>query len=166
MGATVQFSTTNHFNASAANVAEALRDPDFYESLDELPDIAIPEVVSNTASDDSTLLVVRYRYTGHVDGFVRRFIGNEPLTWLQHTTFEHDTHNAAIKIETEVARELLRCSGTMTLDGDKKTSTRVIAANLDVRIPLISGRVASSLIPGIIARIDAEAEALDGWLAG
>ena len=160
----MQFSTTNTFNASAADVAEALRDPNFYESLDALPDIAVPEVVSCSGSGDSAMLVVRYRYTGKVDGFVRRFIGNEPLTWLQHTPFEPGSHNARIKSETEVARELLRCSGTMTLDGEKKTSTRVIAANLDVRIPLISGRVANSLIPGIIARIDAEADALNDLL--
>ena len=160
----MQFSTTNHFNASAAHVAEALRDPDFYESLDALPDMATPEVVSNTVAANATILVVRYRYTGNVDGFVRRMVGNEPLAWLQHTSFDHDSNNATIKIETEVAKELLRCSGTMKLDGAKKTSTRVIDASLDVRIPLISGRVANSLIPGIIARIDAEADALGDWL--
>ena len=165
-GDRVQFSTTNEFNASAAHVVEALRDPEFYGSLDSLPDIATPEVVSHTVTNDSTLLIVRYRFTGQIDGFVRRLIGNEPLSWLQHTRFEDGAEQALVKIESEVARDLLRCNGTMVFTGTRRSSTRVMAANLDVRIPFIAGRVANSLVPGIVARIDAEAKGLNDWLAG
>ncbi len=159
----MQFSTTNQFNASAAAVAEALRDPAFYASLDTLPDIDIPEVVA-VSNQPSNRLTVRYRYLGQVDGIVRRFVGNGPVTWLQHTDFEADDLSAAIRIESEVARDLLRCTGSMSLSDTKETATRIITADLDVRVPLISGRLEQSLIPGIRDRIDAEAIALDQWL--
>ncbi len=160
----MHFSTTNHFNGDTTQVIAALNDPAFYEWLDDLPDLATPEVVAHQSGRKESSISVRYRYIGNVDGFVKRLIGNEPLSWVQHTTFDLSSETAQFEIESEVASDLLRCNGTMELLTTEGGSVRNLEADLDVRIPLISGKVAGKLIPGIISRIDAEAGALDFWL--
>ena len=57
------------------------------------------------------------------------------------------------------------CNGTFVLhDADGGQCLRTLDGELRIRVPIIGSRAEKSLAPGIMRRLDLEAEALDRYL--
>ncbi len=93
----VRFSAEHRFPGAPAAVAAVLGDPDFYREL-ELPDLRLLEVrparsprsevgsrvgAASSGPPQDLALVLRYEFTGSLDGVALRLLGGERLTWSQ-----------------------------------------------------------------------------------
>jgi hypothetical protein len=161
----VKLNATHRFAAPIGAVCDAMGDPDFYAGL-RLPDVDPPEVLVRTVKGTRTDIHVRFRYTGKLDPIARRIVGNDHVTWVQRLEIDPPSQSCALSVAPEVGVMPVTCGGTFTLhpiDGDR--CLRTLAGDLRVRVPLIGSRAERSLAPGILRRLDLEAEALDHYLA-
>jgi len=160
----MELRATHRFDAPAHAVATASTDPDFYAAL-ELPDVETPEILAHEATDVSVMLRVRLRFTGALDPVARRVIGAERISWVQELRLDLPTRRGELTVVPDVQQDRIDLKAQVELIEDSATATtRRIAGDLKVRIPLVGGRAERSLVPGIERRLDAEAEALRDWL--
>jgi hypothetical protein len=140
-------------------------DPDFYAGL-HLPDVELPEVIARTATGDHVDIHVRFTYTGKLDPIARRVVGHDRVAWVQRLVIDTSSQSCALSVTPEVGVVPVTCTGTFELHGaDGEQSLRTLAGELRVKVPLIGARAERSLAPGIVRRLDLEAEALDRFLA-
>ncbi len=156
----------HEFPAPVAAVEAAMADPAFYGQLRDLPDIAPPAVISRTETGSRITLEVRYVFTGKVDPIVKRLVDVDQLVWVQTTEFDTSAHVAALTIVPEKLGSMLQCAGRFDLTPDPRGSgtVRTLTGELKVKVPLLGGRAERALGPGILRRIDLEADALRAWL--
>jgi hypothetical protein len=139
-------------------------DPAFYAEL-RLPDVEPPEVVVRTVDGDRVDMHVRFTYTGKLDPVARRIVGHEHVAWVQRLKIDPGSGTAALSVDPDVGVIPVTCSGTFTLhDVDGGRCLRTLAAELKIRVPIIGSRAEKSLAPGILRRLDLEAQALDRYL--
>ncbi|MCU1456305.1 MAG: hypothetical protein JWL73_397 [Actinomycetia bacterium] len=163
----------HEFPAAVEAVEQAMADPAFYAQLRDLPDLAPPEVVDRAAVGSRITLTVRYVFTGHVDPIVRRVVPVDQLVWVQTTEFDTAAHEATLTVVPEKLGSMLQCAGKFVLQPATRTSgdgvarpgtVRTLTGELRVKVPLLGGRAEKALGPGILRRIDLEADALRAWL--
>jgi hypothetical protein len=164
----------HEFPAPVAAVERAMADPAFYDQLRDLPDLAPPEVVARTEVGSRITLRVRYVFTGYLDPIVRRILPVEQLVWVQTTELDTAAHEASLTVVPEKLGSMLQCAGKFELVAATRTSgsgipkpgtVRTLTGELKVKVPLLGGRAEKALGPGILRRIDLEADALRAWLA-
>lgn len=153
------------FPAPARQVAELMADPEFQAAL-RLPDVEPPEIVRSDRDDHRAVLVVRYEFSGSLDPIARRVLGRDRVAWLQTLTVDFDGLTAQLEVAPQVSiGGQVDCHATLTLtDTGEASSRRSLEGRLAVRIPLVGGRAEAALAPGIMRRIDLEAEALSARL--
>ena len=139
-------------------------DPDFYARL-HLPDVELPEVIARTANGDRVDIHVRFTYTGKLDPIARRIVGHDHVAWVQRLVIDAAAHSATLTVSPEVGVIPVTCSGTFVLARMTAGCLRTLDGDLRIRVPLIGSRAERSLAPGILRRLDLEAEALDRYLA-
>ncbi len=156
----------HEFPAPVDEVEAAMADPAFFGQLHNLPDIAPPEVISRTETGSRITLEVRYVFTGEVDPIVRRLVNVDELVWVQTTEFDTSAHEAALTVVPEKLGSMLQCAARFDLSPDPRGSgtVRTLTGDLRVKVPLLGGRAEKALGPGILHRIDLEADALRAWL--
>jgi hypothetical protein len=161
----VKLTASHIFGARVAAVCEAMGDPDFYAAL-RLPDIEPPELLVRTVDGGRVDIHVRFTYTGKLDPIARRVVGHDRVAWVQRLVIDTSSQSCALSVTPEVGVVPVTCTGTFELHGaDGEQSLRTLAGELRVKVPLIGARAERSLAPGIVRRLDLEAEALDRFLA-
>jgi hypothetical protein len=157
----VHFEVVHDFPAPSAAVVDVLCDPAFHAQLD-LPDLSRPEIVTSSAEGTTRVLRLRYEYIGEVDPIARRIVGNRKLTWMQELRLDTGTYAGTLSFSAEQdARRLhgLASLAIVAID-DGTVCRRRIAGDLHVRVPLVGGTAERRIVPGLIRRLDVEAEAL------
>jgi hypothetical protein len=160
----MDFSLDHDFPAPPAAVIAVWCDSAFHTKL-ELPDLSLPEVVSETRSGATYKLELRYEFIGHLDPIAQKLLAGRKLTWLQ--TLELDTVAGAgtLTFVAEADPGRLFGSGTVALTTREPDGThRHIDGELHVKVPLVGGRAERSIVPGIVRRLDVEAEAVNAAL--
>lgn len=155
------------FDAPPEAVIEALLDPDLAPWLVELPDVGRVEVVAASGAEDGfeRSLSVRLVYDGSLDGIAATVLGSTAPSWVQTYRVEPGSLSGTLTIEPDVHGGLIDCSATVSVSATGAGSHRSIDGHLSVKVPLVGGRAERSLVPAVLARIDAEAEILRRWLA-
>jgi Protein of unknown function (DUF2505) len=167
----VRFRAEHHFAASADDVAGVLLDPDFHRTLD-LPDLARPEIVEASVDGDDAVLRLRYEYVGELDPIAKRLLGDRSLTWLQDLELDRRTGKGRLSFSAEAAPDRLYGSASVTIADDRRsagagaTSTRRFDGELRVSIGPFGGMAERRIVPGLLRRLDIEAEAVDERLRG
>jgi hypothetical protein len=162
----VKFRADHEFPAAPAAVAVVLCDPAFHTALD-LPDLSRPEVVECSASGSDRRLRLRYEFVGHLDPVARRLLGARRLTWLQELQLDVDTGTGRLSFAAEA--EPNRLYGTaevalVALGTDR--SRRSVIGDLYVKMPVVGGTAERRIVPGLVRRLDVEADALTRALSG
>lgn len=161
----MKLTASHRFAAPTARVCDGMGDPDFYAEL-RLPDIEPPEVVVRTVKGTRVDIHVRFTYTGKLDPIARRIVGHERVSWVQRLEIEPESRSCALSVDPDVGVVPVTCSGTFTLhDTEGERCLRTFEGDLRIRVPIIGSRAEKSLAPGIVRRLDLEAEALDHYLA-
>lgn len=140
-------------------VATLLVDPRF-EARVELPDLSLPEVVDHRVDGREAVLRLRYEFVGHLDPVAVRLLGGKKLTWVQELRLDVEAARGLLQFAAEADPKRLFGSATVTIDGDASGATRRFHGELVVKAPVVGGMAERRIIPGLIRRLDVEAEAL------
>lgn len=146
-------------------VIEALFDPAFYQGL-SLPDIAPPDVLDHNETDGIARLRVRYEYLGTLDPLARTVLGTDRISWVQELELASETGHGNLTIVPGVQAGRVSCSATVVVEPTPTGARRIISGALKINIPLVGGRAERAIAPGILRRLDLEAEALAAFLSG
>jgi len=155
----VHFAVEHPFTASPAQVADVMCDPAFQSRLD-LPDLARPEVVESSVDGTTRLLRLRYEYIGELNSVAKRIVGSRKLTWLQELRLDVASYTGTLSFSAEEQADRLNGQAAVTIVATDTGATRGIAGDLHVKIPLVGGTAERSIVPGLIRRLDVEAEEL------
>ena len=111
--------------------------------------------------EPTRLLKLRYEFVGHLDAIAKRVIGNRKLTWIQEMRLDSVSGLGTLSFSAEADPKKLFGSADVALvaRGDGETQ-RTVAGDLFVKVPLIGGTAEKKIVPGLVARLDVEAEAV------
>ena len=140
-------------------------DPAFHLAL-ELPDVSRPKLVTDTRTGTEHTLDLRYEFVGHVDPIVNKLLAGRPLAWRQCLTFDTASRRGTLTVVSEDGSERLRASGSIVLEetGDHGTR-RMMRGDLRVRVPVVGGTAERRIVPGLVRRLDVEADAFRARLS-
>jgi Protein of unknown function (DUF2505) len=162
----VRFHAEHQFSGSVAAVAARLVDPEFHRRL-ALPDLSLPEVLDVTRQDGITTLQLRYEYQGKLDPIAQRLLGSRRLTWLQELRYDHAANSGRLTFAAEAEPKQLHGSADFELlPDDEGGAVRTLDGELVVKVPLVGSMAERRIVPGLLRRLDVEAEALDDQLGG
>ena len=160
----MRFEAEHRFNASPDAVAPFFTDPHFYQTL-ALPDVSTPEVLESSADAQQSRLRLRYEFSGSLDGTARRLLGGKRLSWIQEVVLQHTTDSGQLTFNSAADPNRLHGSAHFELQGDGGRCVRRLAGELVVAVPIIGGRAERKIVPGVLRRLDIEAEAINESLA-
>ena len=157
----MRFEADHEFPAARAAVVDVLCDPAFHTHLD-LPDLGRPEVIESSTTGDARVLRLRYEYIGQIDGIARRIVGNRKLTWIQELRLDTSTYTGTLSFSAEEDAGRLNGEAKVTLSelDDGARTQRHITGDLHVKVPLVGGTAERKIVPGLVRRLDVEAEGL------
>jgi|SRR5579862_609412 len=161
----MRFTAEHRFPASPAAVAAILGDPGFYETL-ELPDLTLLDASgSDEPPSGDRRISLRYEFTGSLDPMARRLLGGARLTWKQEVVIrgEGDDSSGALSFAAEASPRILHGSAEFALtplQGTVVGCVRHLAGDLVVAVPGLGGRAERRIVPGVLRRLDVEAEAV------
>lgn len=158
----MRFHCSHRFVGSADEVMTILADPDFYLGL-ELPDLSDP-ILIDSGDDPDEHIRLRYEFTGAVDPIAQRLIGSERLTWLQTVRIDRSRGLGSLEFESERQPKLLHGSADFTVADDGGAAIRQLDGELVVSVPGIGRMAERRIVPGVIRRLDIEAQAVNARL--
>jgi Protein of unknown function (DUF2505) len=160
----MRFQAEHWFNGSPGRVAALLTDPHFYETL-VLPDVSQPEVMESSSDGQRSRLRLRYEFSGSLDPRARRLLGKDRLTWDQEVVVERATDSGELTFKAAADPKRLHGSAHFDLQAEGGRCVRRLAGELVVSIPIIGRQAERRIVPGVLSRLDIEAEALNNALA-
>lgn len=140
-----------------------LSDPDFYLGLD-LPDLSRPEVLEHGTDGDEAVVRLRYEFVGSLDPIAQRLIGAGRLAWVQEVRVDQSGASGALRFEAEKNRRQLHGAADFVLNRDGTGTVRTIDGELVVAVPGIGRMAERRIVPGLVRRLDIEAEAVNDRL--
>ena len=162
----MRFRLEQRFPAPLPAVESALVDARFVERLARLPDLGRPELLDRDAEDGVVRQRVRYRFVGNLSPAVTAVVDPDRLTWVEESSVDLRNHRGQHRIVPDHYGGRLRCSYTTELRAEASgTTTRVAEGEVEVRFPLVGGRVERAIVSGLARHAEAEAELLAAWLA-
>lgn len=155
----MHFEVEHHLRGSVESIAERLASADFYTSLD-LPDLSKPSVIDETTAGDTRTLALRYEFVGHLDPLARRMLGRHALAWEQEVTVDVSAGCGELRFASTAAPRSLHGAARFDLVPEPTGCVRRLRGEVVVSVPLIGARAEAKIVPGVIRRLDIEAEAL------
>jgi Protein of unknown function (DUF2505) len=160
----MRFQAEHWFDGPPGAVAALLTDPQFYQRL-ALPDLSQPEVLQSSSDDQHSRLRLRYEFIGALDPVARRLLGENRLAWIQDIRIEPSTGTGDLTFGAAADPTRLRGSGHFTLQKLDGRCVRRLSGELVVAVPVIGARAERRIVPGVLRRLDIEAEAVNKALA-
>ena len=138
-------------------------DSAFYLDL-TLPDLSQPELLERSDNGDVTTLRLRYDYVGNLDPLAHRLLGSSRLAWIQETRIDRSADSGVIHFEAERDPKRLHGSSDFVLTQDGDNTVRRLDGELIVALPGIGRMAERRIVPGVLRRLDIEAQALEDRL--
>jgi hypothetical protein len=161
----VRFDAEHEFDGTPRAVALILTDPKFHADLD-LPDLSRPEVEAQESSGSEHTLRLRYEFVGSLDPIARRLLAGRRLTWVQTLVLDTDSGMGSLAFAAEAEPKKLYGNASVRLDAlDPARTRRRIDGEFFVKFPLVGGTAERRIVPGLVRRLDIEAEAVEHALA-
>lgn len=163
----MRFRVEQAFEAPVDAVARAFTEPGFYALLGQLPKLGQPEVLEHRHEGDRVEMAVRYRFTGHVSGAVRKVIDPDRLTWVEHSIHDLERREVELRMVPDHYANRLRFSGRYAFSPDGSDGTRRVAEG-DVAVtgvPFLGSAVERALVSGIEGHLADEVAIVERWIA-
>jgi hypothetical protein len=160
----MRFQTEHRFNGSPDQVAAVLADSRFYETLN-LPDVSKPEVLQSSGDGQRSMVRLRYEFVGDLDAMARRLVGTRRLAWIQQVEVDRSTDSGDLTFSAEVDPKRLHGSAHFELQSADGGCVRRLSGELVVAVPLIGSRAERKIVPGVVRRLDIEAQGINDTLA-
>ena len=159
----VRFHAEHRFTGSVEAVAALLADPNFYVDL-ILPDLNQPDVLESRDDGDDAMLRLRYEFAGSLDPIAQRLLGSGRLAWIQEVRVNRSDASGTLRFEAEKDPRRLHGAADFALVASRGGNVRHLDGELVVAIPGIGRMAEKRIVPGLLRRLDLEAEALDDRL--
>jgi hypothetical protein len=159
----VRFHAEHSFRASGPAVASLLASPEFYLGL-ELPDLSQPELLEERQEASETVIRLRYAYEGSLDPIALRLLGANQLKWIQEVSVDLSAASGSLHFEAESDPHRLHGSASFVLTANASGSVRRLDGELVVAIPAIGRMAERRIVPGVLQRLDVEAQAIEDQL--
>jgi hypothetical protein len=156
----MHFQVEHRFHGSREAVAALLADPDFYVDL-VLPDVGQPTVLDHRVDGDNAIVRLRYEFVGSLDPIARRVVGSSRLAWIQEVDVDSSAYTGKLSFYAEADPKRLHGSAVFVLTAQGDITVRRTEGDLVVAVPLIGSRAEKRILPGLLRRLDIEAETLD-----
>lgn len=181
----MRFVAEHRFEAAPAAVVDQLVDPDFHLGL-ALPDVSVPELLERGQQGGIEVLRLRYEYTGQLDARARRLLGGHVLRWVQELRVDRAAGGGTLHMAADAMPSGLHARADFTIrpwpdvdgvgagrSGPGRSgsacspgSVRWLHGDLVVGVPVIGPMAERRIVPGLLARLDVEAAALDAAASG
>jgi hypothetical protein len=156
----MRFEVEHRFHGTPAEVAALLGDPGFYRDL-VLPDVGTPTVLDHRTDGPRSWLSLRYEFTGDLNSVAQRLLGSRRLAWIQDVEVDTAANSGALKFSAAADPRRLHGSANFVLLAVDEGTVRRMTGELVVAVPLIGPRAERQIQPGLLRRLDIEAETLD-----
>ena len=156
----MHFHAEHTFDGPSGVVAAVLTDPEFYQGL-TLPDLSRPEVLQSGSEGASSVLRLRYEFVGTLDPIALHLLGESRLAWIQEVQVEGSGESGELTFAAALDPNRLRGSARFTLEDTGGGCIRRLSGDLTVAVPLIGPKAEKRIVPGILRRLDIEAEAIN-----
>lgn len=162
----MRFQLQQRIAAPIDGVVAAFVDPGFYESLEALPNLGRPELLSHEVKGSTVRMRVRYRFTGQLSAAVRAAIDPKKLTWVEEADHDLVAHRVTFRMIADHYADRFKSSGTYRFEpaGDAAT-TRNCTGDIEIRMPLVGRRVENAIISGLREHLDSEVDLVEHWIA-
>lgn len=160
----MDFEITHSFDARPDEVAQAMLDEDYQESLGNLSQLQRELLDQKTRSDGRVVRRTRCVLNVELSGVAKRLIGEGDPAWVEKATWNEEAMRWSFTIDPEIAKELLEARGIIQLSGDDQGTRRTVEGRVKVKVPLYGGRVEGWIVKGLIDAYDEEAERLRAWI--
>jgi hypothetical protein len=141
-----------------------LVDPAFFLGLD-LPDLSRPQVLEATDDGENAVLKLRYEFVGSLDPIAQRLIGSGRLAWIQEVRVDQTTATGELLFSAEKEPKRLHGAAQFVLDADGEETVRRLDGELVVAVPGIGRMAERRIVPGLLHRMDIEAQTVADQLA-
>lgn len=144
-------------------------DPAFYATLQGLPKISAPEVLSHETEGTRVRLRIRYRFTADLPTAATVVIDPKKLTWVDDTTYDLDEMVAVTALLPDHYPDRLVASARSPFEatsGEKPGTRRQIDGTLQVRMPFVGGEVERAIVSGLREHLGDEEGVAAHWLSG
>jgi hypothetical protein len=156
----VRFHAEHHFNASAKAVITLLSTAEFYLDLD-LPDLSRPELLDHRQDGEVAVVHLRYVFEGHLDPIAQGLLGSSRLAWIQEVRVDRAAEAGTIGFHAEKAPRKLHGTADFVVAASGPDSVRRLDGDLVVAVPGIGRMAERRIVPGVAARLDIEARAVE-----
>jgi len=156
----VDFHAEHHFTGSTDQVATLLGTPAFYLDLD-LPDLSRPELLDHHDDGEVATLHLRYVFEGKLDPIAQGLLGSSRLAWIQEVCVDRGAGAGTLGFHAEKDPRRLHGTADFELAASGKGSVRRIDGELVVAVPGIGRMAERRIVPGLVARLDIEARAVE-----
>lgn len=160
----MRFRAEHTFRAEPQAVMGVLADPAFALAL-TLPDLGQPELLESTDDGDRALVRLRYEFTGSLDPMAQRLLGGGRLAWVQEARLDRSMGSGTLRFEAERDPRRLHGHADFAVERSGTGSVRRLDGELVVAIPGIGRMAERRIVPGLLRRLDIEAEAVDARLS-
>jgi hypothetical protein len=92
-------------------------------------------------------------------------LGNDRIAWAQVIEVDADERRGTLTVVPGAHPERMRFSGDFLLEPSDGGTVRTMEGELAIKVPLVGRRAEQHILPGLLRRIDLEADALREWLA-
>ena len=159
----MRFHAEHRFNGSEQAVTALLADPAFYLGL-ALPDLSRPELLEEGDDGDKAMLRLRYEFVGSLDPIAHRLIGSSHLAWIQEVRVDRSAGSGALRYEAEKDPRRLYGAADFVLTTAAGGTVRRLDGELIVAVLGVGRMAERRIVPGLLRRLDIEAQALDDQL--
>ncbi len=140
-------------------------DPGFLRRMGEIPELGSPQLLERRVEDHLVHHRVRYRFSGQLSAAVTSVVDPARLSWVEEVTLDRRTHRGQHRIVPDHYGDRLRCAYTTQLQPDAHHGAeRLAEGELEVRFPLVGGKVERAIVSGLVERAELEAATLSRWL--
>jgi len=150
------------YDAPPQAVFEMLADPAFREAACNAMGVVSAEVTLERTGTGFTLTVDQEQRTDDLPSFARTFAGATTRA-VQHEAWS-DTTSGTVRIEAPGKPTTV--TGTVTLRAEGSGTREVVELDVEVKVPLIGGKLEKLMSEKIVAGLDAEHGVGTAYLKG
>jgi Protein of unknown function (DUF2505) len=156
----VRFHAEHRFDGTVEAVTALLSEPAFYLDL-VLPDLSQPELLEHRDNGDGTELRLRYEFVGSLDPIAQRLIGAGRLAWIQSVRIDRSTGSGSLRFGAEKDPRRLHGQADFAITTSDHGCVRRLDGELIVAVPGVGRMAERRIVPGLLRRLDIEAEAVN-----
>ena len=162
----MKFGFEQRWNASVADVVDLYCDQAFWSSVTGVAKTSAPEVLEVTRDGDTAFTRLHWKLVVDLPRQASRFIDPDNVAWVEETTWDIPAATATVGFVPSQGAALIKAHAEIAVVADGEEAVRRVTGELNVRIPLLGGRVENAIVDGIGDHLTEEAEVVAARIEG